>query len=202
MPLETKKNGIRKPNPTAVSFDSNCCELAPAERRADDHPGEEPAEQDVEPELAGEQDEPEDEHHRDPHSELARRLDRPLERLHAAPGPAHRAEGEDEGQDHERAQDQCLVERLRRREDERDQEDRAELAERPGGEQVAAEPGVELPLVAEDRDQGPDRGRRERRAGVEVARRRRRLPRARRRSRRRAPARPPSRSPRGSAACP
>ena len=33
MPLTTKKNGIRKPKPTAVSFDSNDRHLAAAQRQ-------------------------------------------------------------------------------------------------------------------------------------------------------------------------
>ena len=55
----------------------------------------------------------------------------------------------------------------RRREHQRDQQDRAELADRAGREQIGAEPGPQLAAVAQDRDQRPDRRRRQRRARVE-----------------------------------
>ena len=114
MPLVTKKNGIRKPKPTAVSFDSNDSQLVAAQRRADDHPGDEAAEQDVEAELGGQQDEAEDEHGRDPHGELAARLEGPLERRPAAPGEADRGQRQDQREGDEREQDQRLVQRLGR----------------------------------------------------------------------------------------
>ena len=60
-----------------------------------------------------------------------------------------------------------LVQRLGGREHQRDQQDRAELADRAGGEQVGAEPRPQLAAVAEDRDQGADRGGRQRRARVQ-----------------------------------
>ena len=52
MPLVTKKNGIKKPKPTAVSFDSKTCSSWPFSASRGDHPGDEAAEQDVEAELA------------------------------------------------------------------------------------------------------------------------------------------------------
>jgi hypothetical protein len=59
------------------------------------------------------------------------------------------------------------VERALRREDERQEQDRAKLADRARRKDVGAEARVELARVGEDRDQGADRGRGERRAGVE-----------------------------------
>ena len=53
------------------------------------------------------------------------------------------------------------------REDQGDEQDRAELAGAAGRQQVGAEAGLQLAVVAQDRDQGADRGRRHRRAGVE-----------------------------------
>ena len=86
----TKKNGIRNPKPTAVSLDSNFSASWPAQRGADDHPGDEAAEQQVEPELGGEGHEREDQQHREPHRELAARLERALEVRPAPPSEPHR----------------------------------------------------------------------------------------------------------------
>jgi hypothetical protein len=137
------------------------------QRRPHDHPGDEAAEQNVEAELAGEQDEAEDEDDGDPHRQLAARLEGPLQRRPAAPGVAHRAEREDQGEGDEAEQDHRLVQRVGGREDQRHQQDRAELTGRACGQEVGAEAGLQLAAVAQDRDQRADRGRRHRRAGVE-----------------------------------
>ena len=167
MPLVTKKKGTKKPKPTAVSFDSKTCSSCPFSARRDDHPGDEAAEQDVEAELAGEQDEAEDEDDGDPHRQLAARLEGPFQRRPAAPGVAHRDQREDQRQGDEGEQDRRLVQRVGGREDEGDEQDRAELAGAAGRQQVGAELGLQLAVVAQDRDQRADRRRRHRRAGVE-----------------------------------
>ena len=114
MPLVTKKKGTKKPNPTAVSFDSKTCSSCPCSASAGDHPGDEAAEQDVEAELAGEQDEAEDEDDGDPHRQLAARLEGPFQRRPAAPGAAHRDQREDQRQGDEGEQDHRLVQRAGR----------------------------------------------------------------------------------------
>jgi hypothetical protein len=84
-----------------------------------------------------------------------------------APGVAHRDQRQGDREGDEGEQDRCLVERVRGRENQRHQQDRTELAGPAGGQEVGAEAGLQLAVVAEDRDQGPDRRRRHRRAGVE-----------------------------------
>ena len=119
------------------------------------------------PELAGEQDQAEDEDDGDPHGQLAARLEGPFQRRPAAPGVADRDQREAEGEGDEGEQDRRLVERVGGRENQGHQQDRTELAGAAGGQQVGAEAGLQLAVVAQDRDQGADRRRRHRRAGVE-----------------------------------
>ncbi len=59
------------------------------------------------------------------------------------------------------------MQRVAGREDERDQQDRAELADPARRQQVGAELGLQLAVVAQDRDQRADRRRRHRRPRVE-----------------------------------
>ena len=111
IPLATKKNGTKKPKPTAVSFDSKTCSSCPLQRQAHDHPGDEAPEQQVEAELRGEEDEAEDQHHGHPHRELAARLEGLLQR--GQPRQAQRIEpsASDQRQRDEGDQDQRLVQR-------------------------------------------------------------------------------------------
>ena len=96
-------------------------------RRPGDHSGDEAAEQDVEPQLGGEGQEAEDQQDRDPDGELVARLDRSLERPETEPSGPHDRESEGEGEGDEGHQDQRLVGRVRRRENQRDQQYRPEL---------------------------------------------------------------------------
>ncbi len=174
MPLTTKKNGTKTPNATAVSFESNSGISRARSDLPGDQAGGEPAEQQVEPEVGGEQREREHEHDDPAHGELRARLDRPLEHRHRVLGRAHREHGDAHRERDERDQDQRVVQRALRREHQRQQQDRPELPDRPGREQVAAELGLQLARVREDRDQRADRGRRQRGARRRRARRRRR----------------------------
>ena len=74
---------------------------------------------------------------------------------------ADRHDGDGDGDQDERDEDQRVVQRALRREDEREQQDRAELPHGARGEQVGAEATAHLAGVGEDRQQGPDRRRRE-----------------------------------------
>jgi len=92
---------------------------------------------------------------------------REAERTASGPPPPHGQHGDGDGERDERDQDQRVVQGALGREHERQQQDRPELADCPGGEQVAPELGLELTCVGEDRDQRADRGRRERGAHVD-----------------------------------
>ena len=59
------------------------------------------------------------------------------------------------------------MDRALRREDDRQEQDGAELADRSSAEQIGPKRGVELAAVRQDRDQGADRGGRDRRARVQ-----------------------------------
>ena len=99
IPLVTKKNGIRNPYPTAVSFDSKTSSSCPRSASRVIDPGDEAPEQQVEAELGRQGDQPEYEHDRQPHRELAARLEGPLEERPASPCGAH---GQDAGDHRER----------------------------------------------------------------------------------------------------
>ena len=64
-------------------------------------------------------------------------------------GRAHREHRDAHRERDERDQDQRVVQRALRREDQRQQQDRAELADRAGREQVGAEPRVAARRVSE-----------------------------------------------------
>jgi hypothetical protein len=82
-------------------------------------------------------------------------------------GGPHRDERDADRQRHERDQDRGVVDGASGREDQREEQDRAELPDGSGGEQEGAEPRLELPAVRQDRDQRADRGRGDRRARVD-----------------------------------
>jgi hypothetical protein len=142
-------------------------DLAAAHQLTGDQPRGEPSEQQVESELVRQQDEREHEHDDPTHGELRALLERTLEQRQRLLRGAHREQRDADGEQHERAQDRCVVEGAAGREDQRDQQDRAELSDGAGGEQVRAEASLELPAVGQDRDQRSDRGRGDGRAGVE-----------------------------------
>lgn len=138
-----------------------------AQRRPGDHPGDEAAEQDVEVQMAGEADQSEDEDDRDPHDQLVAGLEVALQRRPPLPHDPHREQGDGDGEEDEGDQDRRLLQRVVGREEQGDEQDRAELSRGAGAEQVGAELRAQLAAVAQDRDQGADRGRRHRRAGVD-----------------------------------
>ena len=80
---------------------------------------------------------------------------------------AYRHNRDGHGQGDEGDQDQRVVQRALRREDQRQQQDRPELPDRAGGEEIRAEPRAQLAGVREDGDQGADRRRRQRRPHVD-----------------------------------
>ena len=81
-------------------------------------------------------------------------------------GRPDRHDGNGHRQRDERDQDDRVVNRALRREHERQQQDRPELADRARREQVGAELRVQLAGVRKDRQQRPDRGGRKRRADI------------------------------------
>ena len=99
IPLTTKKNGMKTPNATAVSFESNTGISRVWSTWRVIRPGGEPAEQQVEAEVGGEQREREHEHDDPAHGELRARLERALEQRHRA---RRRAHGEHRDADRER----------------------------------------------------------------------------------------------------
>jgi hypothetical protein len=152
-----KKNGTNTPNATAVSLESK----AGSSRDLSSW-----REQEIEPQFEGEQREREHQHEDPAHRQLRAALQRLLEQRHGPLGGAHREYRHADGQSHEREQDQPVVDRALCREDQRQQQDRAELADGAGAEQIGAEASAQLTGVGEDRDQRADRRRRERRARV------------------------------------
>ena len=168
MPLTTKKNGMKTPNATAVSFESNAGISRVLQDLPRDQARREPAEQQVEAEVGREQREREHEHDDPAHRELRALLERPLEQRDGPARRAHREHRDAHRQRDEGDQDQRVVQRALRREDQREQQDRPELPDRPGGEQVACRSSVRSsPRVREDGDQRADRGRRQRRPDVD-----------------------------------
>ena len=166
MPLMTKKKGMNTPNATAVSFESNDGHLLLLEDLPRDQAGGEPAEQQVEAQIGGEQGQREHEHDDPADRELRALLDRLLEQRNRAVRRTDRDHGDRHGQGDERDQDQRVVQRALRRQDEREQQDRAELPDGPRREQIGAEPGAHLAGVGQDRQERADGGRREGRADV------------------------------------
>ena len=193
MPLTTKKNGTKTPKATAVSFESSSGTSRAETTWRVIRPAANPPSSRSSPRSDGDQREREHEHDEPAHGELRARLDRPLEHRHRARGRADGEHGDPDGERDERDQDQRVVQRALGREHERQQQDRPELPDRPGGEQVAPELGLQLSRVGQDRDQRADRGRRERGARRRPARRRRRARRGSRPACRRSRARAPSR---------
>jgi hypothetical protein len=59
----------------------------------------------------------------------------------------------------ESGQDQGVVQRALGGQEQRDEQDRTELADRPSREEVGAEAGAQLAAVGEDRDQRANRSR-------------------------------------------
>ncbi len=114
MPLVMKKNGIRKPYPIAVSFESRTATSWPCSGESRDQAGDEAAEQQVEPEVGGERDEAEDEDHGEADGELAARFDRTLQQRPSLPSRAHGEEAGDDGERDEDDEDHRFVERVRR----------------------------------------------------------------------------------------
>ena len=166
IPLSTKKNGIRKPNPTAVSFDSNSSSSCPRSARArSSRRRSRPA--------AGRARAP-SKRTRPKTSTVEIRtaswlLASSVRSSTGNPRQASRTEVSASSRAMRmkaiRITASCsgwVVERT-------------SVISRigpnsptaPAPEQVVAEPGVQLAAVAQDRDQGADRGRRHRRAGVE-----------------------------------
>ena len=167
MPLTTKKNGMKKPNATAVSFESNsgtsrarrvCRVIRPAANppRSRSSPRSDASSASANTSTTI---------HRTASCEL--RLDRPLEHRDGPLGRAHGEHGDAHRERDERDEDERVVQRALGREHQREQEDRPELADRPGRQQVAAEVRLQLARVLEDGDQRADRGRRQRGADID-----------------------------------
>ena len=142
-------------------------DLPAAECHAGDHARHEPAEKEIEAELGGQGDEAEDEHNGQAHRQLARGLEGLLDQGPAAPSGAHRQQAGDHGEGDKDHEDHRFVQRVPGRQDQGDQQDRAKLPNRSCAEEVRPEGRPHLSGVAQDRDQGADRGRRHRRSGVE-----------------------------------
>ena len=167
MPLTTKKNGMKKPNATAVSFESKsgtsrarraCRVIRPAANppRSRSSPRSEASRASANTSTTI---------HRTASCELLSSVRSSigivrLGRAHGEHGDAHRERDE-------RDEDDRVVQRALGREDQREQQDRPELADRPGREQVAAEVRLQLARVREDGDQRADRGRRQRGADID-----------------------------------
>ena len=162
-----KKKGTKKPKPTAVSFDSKTWSSRPLSARRTIIPATKPPIRTSRPSLPASRTRPKTSTTviRTASWLLASKVR--SECRPAAPGEPHRDQGDGQGEEDEGDQDRRLVQGVVGREDEGDEQDRAELADPAGGQQVGAELRLQLAVVAQDRDQRPDRRRRHRRAGVE-----------------------------------
>ena len=89
MPLTTKKNGMKKPYPTAVSFDSNTWTSRPFSAIRAITPATNPPSSRSRPSDDGQRAEREDGDDRDPDRQLTTGLERALEQLPAAPDSTH-----------------------------------------------------------------------------------------------------------------
>ena len=176
-------------------------DLASLERDTGDHPGDEAAQQQVQAERGRQRAECEDGDHRDPDRQLATGLERSLEQLPAAANSADGDHSRDHGDGDEDEQDHRVLGGALGGEDEGDQQDRAELAHRSGREQVGTEARPQLARVAQDRDQGADRGGRHCGPGEQQGQHQAGQLRAARPTRRRGRARAPNRARRAGAGC-
>ena len=167
MPLITKKNGMKTPNATAVSLESNagssrslrtCRVIMPAANpprsRSSPRSAASHASRNTSTTIQ-----------RTPSCELASIVRSSIGIVRSAERTASTATSTATATNPIRSRALCSA--PLGREEQRQQQDRPELADRAGREQVAAEVRLQLARVREDRDQRADRRRRQRRPDVE-----------------------------------
>ena len=137
----------------------------------DDDPGREGTEHDVEPELLGQEDQRDEDQHREPHRELPARVHGAFHRAHDTAGSRTQRDDAEPEADHRKRDQDHGVESWSGRlaEEERDRDDRSELARHPCRNRVGPERGIELAGIPEDRHERADRGRRQRDADQQAS---------------------------------
>jgi hypothetical protein len=153
---------MRKPKAMASTLTWSCDSSGRRESAHDDarHEG---AQHDVEAEPAGEGEQRDEQEHREPQRGLRATVVPPLEdRPHTIAGQAGGQPREDHGQDGEAHQAEKGDEGRLGAQEDGDREDGAELAPGPRAHEEAAEPGAELMVVTQDRQQRAQRRRRQR----------------------------------------